>query len=176
MFKNFPSQNQLNNSLFLFFFPYYLPLRKWGLTSWWWRSKSLRKKTMSVWQLPRVFKENIMNQMLGNHQDAIPCNMLSDDPVRAGIWTRITHSVKAKSHVLSVSEQLWLHLQQIFGDLIDYQKTRSCSWAQYSLVTLSSECHLSASWPMKCYPASSPKIDSCVGVINARELPEVGEP
>lgn len=35
--------------------------------------------------LPRVFKENIMNQMLGasegNHQDAILCNMLSYDPV-----------------------------------------------------------------------------------------------
>lgn len=38
-----------------------------------------------MWKLPRVFKENITNQILGpfkgNHQDAILCNMLSDDPV-----------------------------------------------------------------------------------------------
>lgn len=44
-----------------------------------------KKKTLSMWELPIVFKKNIMNQILGasegNHLDAILCNMLSDDPV-----------------------------------------------------------------------------------------------
>lgn len=123
----------------------------------------------------------------GNHLDSILCNMLSDDPVWAENLDQMTHccplqpypfcdSVSETSHVLSASEQLWLHLQQIFGDLVDCLKTRSWNWVQDNLAVLSSECHLLASWPMQYYPASSPKSDSCVGVINARELPEAGRP
>lgn len=84
-------------------------------------------------------------------------------------------SVMVTSHVLSTSEQLWLYFLQIFRDLVDCLKTRSCSWAQDNFA-LSSEWHLSTSWPMQCYPASNPETDYCVGVIITGELLGAGEP
>lgn len=56
--------------------------------------------------------------------------------------------LRMTSHVLHVSEQLWLQLQQIFRDFFDCLKTGSQSWIQDNVAVLSSECHLPISWPV----------------------------
>lgn len=65
--------------------------------------------------------------------------------LRRAAWITFLVHLRTTSHVLHVSEQLWLQLQQIF---IDCLKTGSWSWVQDNIVVLCSECHLPTSWPV----------------------------